>query len=326
MEITCPNCEHKFFATTRRAECVNCSQEFDVWAVLGAVNGASRYAPERSPQFDDAPDTAPFAVSADEVLEIPPPAPVEESTPEPAPVLDESFSSLPPEAVAAFSPPKFALATFDDFGTERPRSKNWMLAGGLAAIMVIAAGGYYLLGEPDSPGEQTALPVVSAAAASAPPEASETSGEPSAAALRTDAPNQPVQDAPQQPDEAATKAKSAAKSPEKQEEKSAPGVEMAETQPATRPRIVGSPEQPLVNFAVQVASRPSEAEARSIADRLRTVGASARVVRAELAGRGVWYRVHVGSFETRAEAERYGAQLKRAGTIEDYLVADLRPR
>jgi cell division septation protein DedD len=326
MEITCPNCEHKFFATTRRAACANCSQEFDVWAVLGAVNGASRYAPEGSAQFDDADDDAPFAAAPDEILDIPAPAPAEESTPEPAPVLDESFSSLPPEAVAAFSPPKFALATFDDFETERPRSRNWMLAGGLAAILVIAAGGYYLLGEPDSPGEQAVLPAVSAAAASAQPEASETSVEPSAAALQTDAPNQPVQDAPQQSDEGAAKAKSAAKSPEKQEEKSGPSVDAAETQPATRPRIVGSPAQPPGNFAVQVASRPSEAEARTIADRLRTGGASARVVRAELASRGVWYRVQVGSFETRAEAERYGAQLKRAGTIEDYLVADLRPR
>lgn len=326
MEITCPNCEHKFFATTRRAECAKCSQEFDVWAVLGAVHGASRYAPEGSAQFGDADDGAPFAVSADEVLDIPPPAPVEEPTPERAPVLDESFSSLPPEAVAAFSPPKFALATFNDFDTERPRSKNWMLAGGLAAILVIAAGGYYLLGEPDSPGEHAALPAVSAAVASEQPEVSETLGEPPAAALQTDAPNRPAQDVPQQPDEGATKAKSAAKSPEKQEEKSGPGVEAAETQPATRPRIVGSSEQPPGNFAIQVASRPSEAEARTIADRLRTAGASVRVVRAELAGRGVWYRVQAGSFETRAEAERYGAQLKRAGTIEDYLVADLRPR
>ena len=99
-------------------------------------------------------------------------------------------------------------------------------------------------------------------------------------------------------------------------------AETPEQVPATRPRIV----VPTGNFALQIAARPDEAEAKKIAAQIQDAGGRARVVRAELPNRGTWYRVYVGAFETRAEAENYGAQLKRDGTIAEFLIADLRPR
>jgi cell division septation protein DedD len=68
---------------------------------------------------------------------------------------------------------------------------------------------------------------------------------------------------------------------------------------------------PAGRFAVQVAATPSEAEARRIAERYRAEGG--RAVRADLPGKGPVWRVKVGSFATRAEAERRLEALRRDG-------------
>jgi len=64
-------------------------------------------------------------------------------------------------------------------------------------------------------------------------------------------------------------------------------------------------------FAVQVGASQSEAEARRLAKRHEAEGA--RVVAADLPGKGRVYRVKVGAFATRAEAERLLGDLARRG-------------
>jgi cell division septation protein DedD len=64
-------------------------------------------------------------------------------------------------------------------------------------------------------------------------------------------------------------------------------------------------------FAIQVGATQTEADARRLAARYEADGA--RVVPADVPGRGKVWRVKVGSFATRAEAERRLEALKRAG-------------
>jgi cell division protein FtsN len=60
---------------------------------------------------------------------------------------------------------------------------------------------------------------------------------------------------------------------------------------------------------VQVGSTQDRIEAERIAARFATRGA--RVVVADVPGKGRWYRVRLGSFETRESADRYLRDLER---------------
>jgi DedD protein len=64
-------------------------------------------------------------------------------------------------------------------------------------------------------------------------------------------------------------------------------------------------------FAVQVGATQSEAEAQRL--QRRYAGEGARVAPADVPGKGRWYRVKVGSFPSRAEAEKRLAALKAQG-------------
>jgi septal ring-binding cell division protein DamX len=61
---------------------------------------------------------------------------------------------------------------------------------------------------------------------------------------------------------------------------------------------------------LQVMSSPNEAEAKGYAEKLTRAGVSAYVVAAEIKGKGRWYRVRAGRFNTREEAQRYAEQSK----------------
>ena len=77
-------------------------------------------------------------------------------------------------------------------------------------------------------------------------------------------------------------------------------------------RVSGAPETgPSGAFAIQVGATQSEPEARRIQRKFAADGA--RVAVADLPGKGRWYRVKIGSFATRAEAEHRLASLKARG-------------
>jgi DedD protein len=64
-------------------------------------------------------------------------------------------------------------------------------------------------------------------------------------------------------------------------------------------------------FAVQVGATQSEAEAQRL--QRRFAGDGARIAVAEVPGRGRWYRIKVGAFASRGEAERRLASLRARG-------------
>jgi cell division septation protein DedD len=74
------------------------------------------------------------------------------------------------------------------------------------------------------------------------------------------------------------------------------------------------------NLTVQIGSFNDQAQANERAARLKSGGADARVVRADIPGKGTWYRVQVGGFASREEAMIYGNQLKAKNLTQDFIV------
>jgi cell division septation protein DedD len=70
-------------------------------------------------------------------------------------------------------------------------------------------------------------------------------------------------------------------------------------------------------WSIQVGAAQNEFEARRIAARFAAEGA--RVVAADLPGKGRWYRVKVGRFATRAEAERRLEELSRQAGVKGFV-------
>jgi cell division protein FtsN len=66
-----------------------------------------------------------------------------------------------------------------------------------------------------------------------------------------------------------------------------------------------------VPFTVQVKATQSQGEADKFAAKLRLQGYHSSVAAADVAGKGKWYRVRVGHFDTRAEAEHYLTDFER---------------
>jgi cell division protein FtsN len=72
-------------------------------------------------------------------------------------------------------------------------------------------------------------------------------------------------------------------------------------------------------FSIQVGASQERAEAERIAARFKSY--RPRVEAAEIAGKGTWYRVRVGSFETREAADRYLKDLARETGVKGYVAS-----
>jgi cell division protein FtsN len=77
------------------------------------------------------------------------------------------------------------------------------------------------------------------------------------------------------------------------------------------------------NMTIQVASFNDQSQANDRAARLKSAGVDARVVRAEIQGKGTWYRVQIGGFGNREEATSYGNQLRAKGAVQDFIVTSI---
>lgn len=88
------------------------------------------------------------------------------------------------------------------------------------------------------------------------------------------------------------------------------------TAPATKTPTNGS-------LTIQAGSFSDQGQANDRAARLKSAGVDARVVKAELAGKGTWYRVQIGGFKTREDAVSYGNQLRAKGTVQDFIVTTI---
>ncbi len=74
-------------------------------------------------------------------------------------------------------------------------------------------------------------------------------------------------------------------------------------------------------FTVQVKATQSQPEAKRFAERLTGQGFSPFVADVDIPGKGHWYRVRVGRFGTRAQAERYLSDFKRETHLEAFVTA-----
>jgi cell division septation protein DedD len=76
-------------------------------------------------------------------------------------------------------------------------------------------------------------------------------------------------------------------------------------------------------LTVQVASFPSEQEAKERVEYLKSVGVPAQIVRADLGKRGIYFRVMTGRFMKPDDARKYGQQLLSKGKVQEFVVARL---
>ena len=75
-------------------------------------------------------------------------------------------------------------------------------------------------------------------------------------------------------------------------------------------------------FALQIGAfyRRTEAETRSA--QLKRKGEKVRIVKAEVPGKGVWYRVQMGNFTECAAAIQYGQQLQAGKKLAEFIITD----
>lgn len=107
-------------------------------------------------------------------------------------------------------------------------------------------------------------------------------------------------------------------------ERTAPTPEAPPEPPVSRPQIVREPgASPYGFYTIQLSSWKTLRKAEQEAERYREMGLEAYVQRAEIAERGVWYRVRVGNYPSLSEARRAAASLVGVD-VEDLWVDNFR--
>lgn len=87
-------------------------------------------------------------------------------------------------------------------------------------------------------------------------------------------------------------------------------------EPAAKPKHAPSPKPQSAaavekgRFTVQIASVQDGRNAQNLVDRLRKQGYRSYQIRTEVPGKGIWYRVRVGAFDNRGDADQMLARLK----------------
>ncbi|MHB8418620.1 MAG: SPOR domain-containing protein [Myxococcales bacterium] len=89
--------------------------------------------------------------------------------------------------------------------------------------------------------------------------------------------------------------------------------------PGQAPAIEGAPGAPF--FTVQVKATQSEPEADKFSAKLSGQGYHPFVADVNLPGKGHWYRVRVGHFDSRAKAEHYLADFERETHLQAFVTA-----
>jgi cell division septation protein DedD len=82
--------------------------------------------------------------------------------------------------------------------------------------------------------------------------------------------------------------------------------------PKSLPKQISKPDKVVQKgrFTIQVAASQDVKKAEKLVRRLRQKGFRAYQMRSEVAGKGVWYRVRIGAFENRGQANKMLAKLK----------------
>jgi hypothetical protein len=73
-------------------------------------------------------------------------------------------------------------------------------------------------------------------------------------------------------------------------------------------------------FTVQIKASPNKAQAEDEVRQLKSQSISAYIVKSDVPGKGVFYRVRAGVFSSRNDANKYGASLQQRGVISEFFV------
>lgn len=74
------------------------------------------------------------------------------------------------------------------------------------------------------------------------------------------------------------------------------------------------------SLAIQIASFKSAGDAQQSVARLKSAGVEARVVKADVPGMGIRFRVQTGRFTNETEAAKYAGELRAKGVARDFIV------
>lgn len=74
------------------------------------------------------------------------------------------------------------------------------------------------------------------------------------------------------------------------------------------------------SLAIQVASFKSAGEAQQAISRLKSAGVEARMVKADVPGMGIRFRVQAGRFTNETDASKYASELRAKGVARDFIV------
>jgi SPOR domain len=73
-------------------------------------------------------------------------------------------------------------------------------------------------------------------------------------------------------------------------------------------------------FTVQIKASPTRAQAEEEVRQLKSQSISAYIVKADVPGKGVFYRVRAGVFTSRNDANKYGSGLQQRGVISEFFI------
>lgn len=73
------------------------------------------------------------------------------------------------------------------------------------------------------------------------------------------------------------------------------------------------------SWTLQVASYSDQGQAEARLASLKAANLPARMLKAEIPGKGTWYRIQIGGFGSREEAISNGGQLRARGVIQDFI-------
>jgi len=237
-----------------------------------------------------------------------PAAPVAARTPAAAPAPADALAELDKAPRSEGGDPKTPLTYHDALTAPRPPADK-LPAVPKAATPVLSA---------EAP-RGTALPATTQAAASGPTGSSGTSGTTGTTgpAQAATAPAPGPSGAPPAPTPAVV-----APAPAPQAAQKAAPPPKATAAAAAPKAATAAPRAPSGKgaFSVQVGSTQDRFEAERIAARFASRGPKVSV--AEVPGKGRWYRVRLGSFETREAADRYLKDLERTTGSKGFVAAN----
>lgn len=72
-------------------------------------------------------------------------------------------------------------------------------------------------------------------------------------------------------------------------------------------------------YSIQVGSFQDKSEADLLVDELNNNGYPAYLIKSTIPQKGVWYRVRVGYFQTRKEAEKFSSEIKKREKLPNYV-------